>query len=202
MGFTRLPASLTKTSTLFLLLFLGWFFFFPYCSWPKRPESCELLCRGEPGTALPRGNHTHVKQSCPEKAAAALPCLHTQRWEEMTSHSQPRRAWHHHTCTRGATVASAALCPKEGASTPTASITIARGEVQLPGVSSRLLLPLGAFSSSVSPPCCWGQSCAMWRGARNHMWERGKLFQEQFEILALVQYGLRHSRENSHLPGN
>lgn len=83
-----------------------------------------------------------------------------------------------------------------------ASITISRGEVQLSGVSSRLPLPQGAFSSSVSPPLCWGQSCAIWRGASNHIWEGGKLFQEQFEILASMHYVLRHSRENSHLPGN
>lgn len=130
-GSRSLPASLTKTSNLFLLsLFLncGLFgglvlvFFSLIALSPTDPKSCDLLCRvwkaGHRPAERKRSDHTHGKQSCPELLEkqqlpkGCLPSLASlpQTWEEMTPHSKPRRFWHHHTCTRGAAGASPALC--------------------------------------------------------------------------------------------
>lgn len=57
-GSRSLPASLTKTSTLFLItIIFGSCFFSLAALSPTDPKSCELLCREwKAGHALPRGN--------------------------------------------------------------------------------------------------------------------------------------------------
>lgn len=156
-GSRRLPASLTKTSTLFLLLFLGCVIFplLLLAQQTRIPVSC-CAVHGKLGTALPRGNAltTLVVNR------AALSCWGSSSCRRAVCPPWPPslregRKWHltaNHEDFGTTTPALEVLqghhqlsAPGEGASRSMASITISRGEVSALRSEFQASPPSGCF---------------------------------------------------------